>query len=221
MSQEQASPLTAATVKREKFTFVYKLADALSQFLFYTFFPVKYHHAERVQQIDAPFILIGNHNSMLDPLLVGWKCRRYQIRYLGKKELTQNPILKWLFKQLLMIPVDRHNMDMTAVRACLKTLKEGHALGIFPEGTRHKEGVMQDLESGVAMIALRGNAPMLPVYVSGKPRFLRRVHCYYGEPISVAELAQSGVSKDNCEKLLAIIRQTYQDMVAAHDAKDA
>ena len=57
-----------------------------------------------------------------------------------------------------MIDVDRHNMDMAALRACLKTLREGHPLGVFPEGTRHKEGVMEHMESGIAMIALRSGA---------------------------------------------------------------
>lgn len=72
----------------------------------------------------------------VDPILIAWGCFRYQIHFLGKKELESVPILRWLFNKLDMIPVDRHNMDMHAVRACLKTLKEGHVLGIFPEGTQ-------------------------------------------------------------------------------------
>ena len=51
---------------REKFTVFYRMAMWLSIFLFHTLFPVRYHHAERVD-MDAPFILIGNHNSMIDP----------------------------------------------------------------------------------------------------------------------------------------------------------
>lgn len=100
--------------------------------------PVTYHGLENVQ-CDAPYILISNHNSMVDPILIAWGCFRYQIHFLGKKELESVPILRWLFNKLDMIPVDRHNMDMHAVRACLKTLKEGHVLGIFPEGTRTKK----------------------------------------------------------------------------------
>ena len=201
----------------EKQTLLYKLARAVSFILFHTLMPVRYHHVERADQ-DAPFILIANHQNMADPLLIGWKCRRYQIRYLGKKELTKNPLLKAIYKRLLMIPVDRHNMDMAAVRACLKTLKENHVLGIFPEGTRRKTAAMENMESGVAMIALRGGVPILPAYVAGRPGLFRRVDCYYGEPFSVAEIAAKGVNRDTCEEVLALIRSIYQAMEEAHRA---
>lgn len=215
---QPAKPSEAPAQKsEERISFLYKLAIVVSGFLFYTLFPVQYFHAEKAQ-LDAPFILISNHNSMIDPMIVGWKCRRYQLRFFGKKELIQNPILRALFLGLRMIPVDRHNMDMTAIRTCIKTLKEGHSLGIFPEGTRYKQGVMQDVESGVAVIALKGNVPLLPVYISGKPRLFRPVQCYYGDPISVSGLAGGGSGKENCEALLSIIRHTYQGLVAEHES---
>ncbi len=200
----------------ERFTFTYRLAMGLSWFLFHTFLPVRYHGLENTR-LNAPFILIANHGSMIDPLVAGWQLKRFQLRFLGKKELIGNPILKALFKSMRMIPVDRHNMDMAAVRACLKTLQEGHPLGIFPEGTRHKQGVMQDLESGVALIALRSGAPLLPAYITAKPRFLRPVDCYYGEPIPVVELARAGVGKENCDRLLDTIRKQYRELVARHE----
>ena len=169
-----------ASAPKEPFTFTYRLARGVSWLLFHTLFPVRYHAAERIQ-LDAPFILIANHQSMMDPLVAAWKCKRYQIRFMGKKELAASPFLKALFQSMRMIAVDRHNMDMAAVRACLKALKEGHPLGIFPEGTRHKEGVMRDLESGVAMIALRGGAPLLPAYITAPPRLFRRQGCRHPE----------------------------------------
>lgn len=92
-----------------------------------------------------------------------------------------------MYKHLLMIPVDRHNMDMGAVRLCLKTLKEKHVLGIFP-GELATKSLMGEMESGVAVIALRGDVPILPAYISGKPKLFRLVHCYYGEPFSVSDI---------------------------------
>ena len=204
---------------REPFTFAYRMAMWLSTFLFNTLFPVRYHHAERAD-MDAPFILIGNHNSMIDPLLIGWQVRRYQIRYLGKKELTKSRLMKSLFKHLTMIPVDRHNMDMQAVRACLKTLKENHVLGIFPEGTRHKKTLMDEMESGIAMIALRGDVPILPAYITGKPKLFRPIDCYYGEAFSVAKFAEAGINREACDQVLKHIASLYHGMAQAHlDAK--
>ena len=200
---------------RESYTFFYRMAMWISVFLFNTLFPVRYHNAERAD-MDAPFILIGNHNSTVDPLLIGWRIRRYQIRYLGKKELTKHPLMKSIFKNMTMIPVDRHNMDMQAVRACLKTLRENHVLGIFPEGTRYKKTLMGEMESGVAMIALRGNVPILPAYITGKPKLFRLIDCYYGEPFSVAKFAEAGINRETCDEVLRYIASLYQDMAQAH-----
>lgn len=202
--------------KTEKFTWLYNFAFGLFNFLFRTILPVKVHGLENTL-MDAPYILISNHNSLFDPLTIGAPISRYQVRFLGKKELENNPILKKAFQICRMIPVDRHNMDMAAVRSCLKVLKEKQVLGVFPEGTRHKEGVMQDLESGIAMIALRGKAPLLPAYMTGKLRLFRTTHLYYGQPISVSELAAKGINKENCDELLETIRKTYRDMVEQHE----
>ena len=207
----------AQTAPREPLTFSYRIAMALSRFLFRTLAPVRYHGLEHTK-MDAPYILIGNHNSMLDPLLIGWKLDRYHIRYLGKKELVKNPLMRAIYKTLLMIPVDRHNTDMQAVRACLKTLKEGHVLGIFPEGTRHKKTLMEEMESGVAMIALRGNVPILPAYIAGKPKLFRTLDCYYGEPFTVEKIANGNVNREAVEAVLAMITERYRQMEATHGA---
>lgn len=199
----------------EKPTWLYKVARAVFSFLFHTFLPVKYHHVERAQ-LDAPYMLLGNHNHLMDPMLVAVPVYRYHVRFLGKKELTKNRILKWLVDQLLMIPVDRHKMDMAAMRSCLKTLKEGHVLGIFPEGTRHKQGLMEDMESGVAMMALRGAVRMLPAYISDKPALFRTVHVYYGDPISVRDIAARGINQDTCAEVLERIRGVYEALAEEH-----
>ena len=213
----QSEAETHVSKPRERLTFLYRVAMGLSTVLFRTLLPVRYHNLEALS-LDAPYILIGNHNSMLDPFLIGWRCSRYQIRYLGKKELITNPLMRAVYRRLLMIPVDRHHTDMQAVRACLKTLKEGHVLGIFPEGTRHKKTLMEEMESGVAMIALRGNVPILPAYITSKPKFFRPIDCYYGEPFSVADIAEGGVNREACEQVMAKIVALYRDMAAAHSA---
>jgi len=214
LMQQENKP--TASHPREKFTFFYRLAMWGSFFVFHVLMPVRYHNTERTE-MNAPFILIGNHNHMLDPFLIGWKLKYYQIRYLGKKEIIKNPMMRAVYRNMLMIPVDRHNMDMHAVRACLKTLKENHVLGIFPEGTRYKKTLMEEMESGVAMIALRSNVSILPVYISGKPRFFRPIDCYYGEPFSLAEIAAKGVNKETCEEVLAQITALYRDMAEKHN----
>jgi len=200
----------------EEIGWFYRFACWVLRIAFKTIFPVKYHNAECIH-LDAPYILIGNHSHLMDPLLIGVPIRRYHLRFLGKKELLNNRVMAWIFKELKAIPVDRHNMDMGALRTCLKVLKEGHALGIFPEGTRHKEGVMQDMESGVSMIALRSRARILPAYIAGKPRLFRTTHVYYHEPVSVSDIAAKGINKDTCDEVMERIAAIYREMVARHE----
>ena len=216
---EDAQVLDSSDMMRaeEPLTPMYRAARVVAAFLLTCLTPATYHHLERAQ-LDAPYILIANHNSLLDPLVVAWKCYRYQIRFLGKKELIKYPILRWLFQKLLMIDVDRHNMDMAALRACLKTLREGHSLGVFPEGTRHKEGVMEHMESGIAMIALRSGARILPAYIAGKPGLFRRTHVYYGLPFSVKDIAARGVNREACQEVMERIRQVYAALEKEHAA---
>ena len=213
--QGKGNKTEATQPKREPLTFFYRVAMALSRIVFTLLVPVRYHGLENLS-LDAPYILIGNHQAMIDPFVIGWKLRRYQIRFLGKKEILKNPLMRAIYQNMLVIPVDRHNMDMQAVRACLKTLREGHVLGIFPEGTRYKKTMMQEMESGIAMIALRGNAPILPAYITPKPGFFRRVDCYYGKPFTVNELANGQVNREAVDAVMAEITRRYQAMAAAH-----
>ncbi len=202
--------------KAEKFLSLYRYGLPVVSFLMRILFPATFHHLENAQQ-SAPCIMISNHNSMLDPVYLAMANKRYHVRFLGKKELVNNPVCKWFFKLLDMIPVDRHNTDMTAIRTCMKVLKDGHVLGVFPEGTRHKDGVMEELESGIALIALRSKATILPVYLSDKPKLFRRIHVYCGNSIPVSHLARQGVNKQTCDQLLTSITQRYRELVEEHN----
>ena len=104
------------------------------------------------------------------------------------------------------------------MRACLRVTKAGGVLGIFPEGTRHKEGIMEHVESGVALIALRSGVPMIPLYIGGKPRLFRRLDVRVGDPIAMDDLRARGVNRDTCEELLGRITETYRALTAHPEA---
>ena len=75
---------------------------------------------------------------------------------------------------------------------------------------------MEELESGIALIALRSKATILPVYLTDKPRLFRRIHAYCGTSIPVTHLAKQGVNKQNCDLLLSAITQRYRELVEKH-----
>ena len=200
-------------------TFVYILARMLAAVLFDALFPLKYHDTERIQ-IDAPFIAMSNHQTWMDPLILAKPIKRYELRFVGKKELAKNKFAGRLLNGLHMITVDRHNTDMAAMRQINRVLKDGYVLGIFPEGTRHLPDLMSEIESGTAFMALRANVPLVPVYIDGKPKFLRRRHVYVGEPIDISDLRAQGYDAQVVEQVNERIRATFLGMrEQAHNQK--
>ena len=206
------TPETAVT-KRPARTPLYTAARVLAAVLFRTLCPVKYYHAERAG-LDAPFIVISNHLSGLDPIVVGKPIKRYEVTFLGKKELVGNRFTHWLLTSLHMIIVDRHNSDMEAMRACMKAVREGEVLGIFPEGTRHHEGVMEHTEAGVGLIALRSGVPLLPMYIDCRARPFHRTRVWVGEVIPTEDLRAEGVNRQTAEQLMERIKEAYGRMQA-------
>ena len=195
--------------KKKEHTFLYTLARFVTRLTVRGgLFPVHVTGAEKIHQLQAPAILIANHRSMMDPLIIASHCP-YEISFLGKKELTSGKMGAFLFNALHMIPVSRHETDLTAMRACIKALKEGNILGVFPEGTRCRDTLMEKPETGVAMIALRSGVPLLPIYIDEKPRFLRRTWAYAGDPIEYGDLSARGISKETAEELTVRIRETF------------
>ena len=200
----------SAAPKREK-TFWYTLARIVAAIACKGLFPVRYHHTERFD-LEAPYILISNHKSWFDPLIIAQPCKKYEVRFVGKKELTKTKWSARLFDGLHMITVDRHNTDLAAMRQCARALREGHVLGIFPEGTRHLPDLMSEVETGAAVLALRSRVPLLPVYISGKLRFLRFTDVYIGEPMDISDLSALGFDAAVVEQLTQRIRSTYMSM---------
>lgn len=123
---------------------------------------------------SGPLIVVVNHLSNADPpLVVGWLTPALgrPMHILAKESLFVGPVGALLRSQGVT-PVRAGGSDMEAFRAARSVLERGEVLCIFPEGTRSRSGVLQAAKTGVAMLATRANAPILPVGISGSDRFL-------------------------------------------------
>lgn len=194
----------------------YTFARVVLRILALFFYPFRVHGKKRLS-MDAPFMIVANHMTLLDPIAIAVATKKYEIRFLGKSSLRNNRILRWIVDKLHMIPVVRHSTDMVAMRACLRTLKQGHVLCIFPEGTRKKEVMMEEMYTGAALIALQSKVKILPIYITGKLRPLRVTDIYVGEFIDTTELAASGVNKDTCLELNNRILEASHQMKTQHE----
>jgi 1-acyl-sn-glycerol-3-phosphate acyltransferase len=104
---------------------------------------------------------------------------------MGKIELFRTPVVRAIILALGGFPVDRGNTDMTAVRTSLSILKEGGVLGIFPQGGREVTGY-RGMETGVALIALKSDAPVVPMRFLHKFRPFHRNTLIIGEPVDLS-----------------------------------
>jgi cytidylate kinase len=126
---------------------------------------------------EGPVILVANHASNADPVVIGGfltpRLGR-RIHWLGKKELFDWPIVGWAARNGGVHPVDRSTADLEAFRLARRILDEGHVLMVFPEGTRTPDGVLTQPKDGAAMLALRTGAPVVPIGVGDSDRLWPR-----------------------------------------------
>jgi 1-acyl-sn-glycerol-3-phosphate acyltransferase len=123
---------------------------------------------------SGPLLIVSNHVSDLDPLVVGAALRR-RAHFMAKVELFRPPLLRWWISACGGFPVRRGEVDRQAFRTARTILERGGALVMFPEGTRGSS--LYDIrppEPGAAWLAVRTGAAILPVAVIGTDRVLPR-----------------------------------------------
>jgi len=153
--------------------------------------PVHVYGTENIPK-DGPVIFVPNHCSYIDPPVVGWKSPR-RIWAIAKKELLDVPVVGGFIRNMGIIPVDQSGANARAtIKAALEQLRMGRAIGIFPEGTRTR-GPFGKAMPGVALIARKSGAPVVPVLLTGTHRILAPdrpglhrglITCTYGEPFT-------------------------------------
>lgn len=133
-------------------------------------------------------ILAANHVSNIDPPLAATFTPRH-VHFMAKQELFDVPILGFCIKNLYSFPVKRGASDRNAIRQAINILNNGHCLGLFPEGTRSKDGKLHRPEPGLALLAAKTKVPVIPAAVigtgdvGGKKCLLPKFQVRYGKPI--------------------------------------
>jgi 1-acyl-sn-glycerol-3-phosphate acyltransferase len=157
---------------------------------------------------EGPVIVAANHSSNLDVVVLASSLmlkvgRRFQ--WLGKKELFAWPVVGWVARNGGVHAVDRSAADIEAFRLAARILEEGHALFVFPEGTRTRDGTLGEGRDGTAVLALRTGAPIVPIGITGSyerwPRGQKlphpggRVTVRVGSPFRLADVLPPGIDR--------------------------
>lgn len=135
-------------------------------------------HRLRVENAAAmpasgPVLMVANHASYLDPPLLGITCRRW-IGFLAQSGLARFGPARWWLRQVGVTLIDRSAPSKEALRLVADCLAAGEAVGLFPEGTRSRDGAVGPFRSGVEFLVRRTGAPVLPVGLDGASRALPR-----------------------------------------------
>ena len=163
----------------------YKALKVVVRAVFFSLFRVKIIGRENLK-IDGKAIVYANHVAAIDPIFIHCMLDRMP-RFMAKQEAFKNPIERWIITKLGAFPVDRDHTDLTAVKTAFRVLSDGGILGIFPEGRRTTDGKMGPFMPGAAMIAVRTNAPMVPIYISRRMKPFCRTYFVVGKPYNIRE----------------------------------
>ncbi len=165
-------------------------------------------------------LLLINHQSFLDPLLVGLPLTR-PVSYLARDSLFRVPVLGPFLRSVYVMPINREAAGTESIREAIRRMRHGFLVGIFPEGTRTADGSLGEFKPGFVALVRRAGVPVYPVGIAGafdalprdarwlRPRPIRVV---FGEPLTDEEL------KRGAESLSAVAHERIAACVAEAEA---
>jgi 1-acyl-sn-glycerol-3-phosphate acyltransferase len=136
---------------------------------------------------EGAVILASNHLSNFDPPTVGVKVKR-KVHFMAKEELFKIPVFGSLIRSFGAFPVKRGGVSKDAIKSAITMLKEGHMLGIFPQGSRNNQSGAA--KKGAAMIAVRSGAIIVPVAIIGRYKPFSKITVCYGKPIDLTAIIE-------------------------------
>ncbi len=161
-------------------------------------------------------VYASNHISFADPIFWVLSIRR-RICYMAKAELYNSKFLRGIFKLAGVFPVERGKASVNSVNHAIDIVKNGGILGIFPEGTRSKDGKPARAKSGVAYIANATGADVVPMAVvsKGKIKPFKKVKLYVGKPIPHSEIHFEGTDRKGLrnasERIMSEITKLWEE----------
>lgn len=169
---------------------------------------------------SGPCIVVANHSSYLDPVMLGATCPR-PIHFIMLREYWEKPLLGWICRKAGSFPVAHNRPATAALRQALTILRNNQVLGIFPEGGRSPDGRLRPGKHGAAQLALRTGVPLVPAAILGSHRALPmgsalprplKINVRYGKPLVFQFPPSKKEYKDRLNEATKLIMQTIGDL---------
>lgn len=184
---------------------MYYVVVFLVRIAMHVWFHLRIEGRENIPKGKA-FVYASNHRSYADPVLVTL-AGRGRFSFMAKSELFQNKLFGWLIRGLGAFPVERGKGDTAAIDQAIENVQHGTNLLIFPEGTRSKDGRLGRGKTGVALVAAKAGADVVPVGINfeGKLHFRSKITVRVGKPIPASMLTMDTGLTDR--ELLRTLKQ--------------
>lgn len=159
---------------------------------------------------DDGFVFAGNHVGYFDAYLLCSATKR-PLHFIAKKELFSNPITKWFFSIMHLIPVDRKRKNPEARSKAIEVLKDKKILCIFPEGTFHKEDILLPFKPGAVDFAIKTKTKIVPFAIVGNYKFRSNPKLIIGNPLDVSTM--------DVEKANELLKDIIYNMIIENQKK--
>ena len=166
---------------------------------------------EAKRRVRGGAILISNHIGFADPIFCMYALWYRRQHFVCLKQLYDHKP-HWFFRNLLTIPIDRENFNMNSLRAIEDELKADSVVTIFPEGHINVDEGLATFKSGMVLMALRGKAPIVPLYIKNRKHFWNRVVFAIGESVDVTALYGSRPTMAQIEEVTALLKDKEEKL---------
>ena len=176
-------------------------------------FDLKVYGAHRFPP-EGGVLLVSNHQSYLDPVLLGVRLSR-PLSYMAKSGLFKFAPFAWLIRSLGAFPIRQNTADIRALKESIERVQDGLALTIFPEGSRTEDGSLLPIEPGVALVIRKAKVPIMPAVIDGainawpRGRTMFRpapIRVLYGRPMDLSHLSR--------DEIVEVISREFARMLA-------
>ena len=177
---------------------VFNIARILSKICVKFFFFLKIKGKENIP-LKGKIIICCNHQKIIDPAFIV-SCTKRHIAFLSKQELYNNRLIRFFMNKCGTIPVNRDGHDLQSMKQSLAVLSNGGVLGIFPQGTRSKDGE-KEFKPGVSMLAIRTQTPLIPIHIIGNYKLFRRMSVVIGKPITLEKYSGQKLTTEEYSRI--------------------
>ena len=199
--------------------FLFCLSRVVLQFLFRVFHRWELHGGSHVPPTGG-CLLAANHVSFLDPPALGCAAPGRVVRFMARDTLFKKGLGAWFMNGVAAFPISRDRGDVGALKKCIQLLRNGDCVGIFPEGTRSRDGRPGEAKAGIGFLIIAAGVPVVPAFIDGTYSALprgalwptpRKIQVFIGPPIQPEEFAKYGKGRES----YALVAKLVMDRIKA------